>query len=229
MHFVLLGALLFTLQAGFSRSEATDQTASVDELLFQQALDEGLHHHDPVVRTRLAANMRFAGAVSATSDFELARQAIALGMHESDRVVRRSLTQAVKLRTEQSVRGQPLREADLDRHLQQHRDRFREPARVRIRQQPLDGPLPLPQELPSYSERELAQHFGEAFARAVFATSPHVWSQPLTSVYGRHSVWVHNKTPAVLSRLSAVRSQVREDLLHERGGVALAQEIARLR
>lgn len=229
VHFLLLGTLLFASRALLDRPSPAAPGRSADALLLQQALEEGLHRHDPVVQRRLAANMRFARADPGQSDAVLASEAIALGMHESDPVVRRRLVQAMKLRIEHAVRAGRLSEEELERHLHENASRFTEPARVRIRQEPLDGPLPLPAELPSYSQSELARLLGEGFARAVFASATGAWTGPVESTYGRHRVWIHERVPAARSQLASVRSQVREDLLNERAGVALAREVARLR
>ena len=55
------------------------------------------------------------------------------------------------------------------------------------------------------------------------------WAAPLPSSYGLHLVWVHEKEPERAMELEAVRSQVREALLAERGDAALEAELERLR
>jgi len=93
----------------------------------------------------------------------------------------------------------------------------------------LGDPFLFSRDLPPRSERELAKLFGPEFAARALVLPPGRWAGPIPSAYGRHLVWVHVRTPAVLSRLDAVRSEVREALLAERGEGALREYVRALR
>jgi parvulin-like peptidyl-prolyl isomerase len=93
----------------------------------------------------------------------------------------------------------------------------------------LGDPFLFPQDLPPRSERELAKVFGPEFAARTATLPTGQWTGPIPSAYGLHLVWVHGRAPATVSRLDAVRSEVREALLTERGELALREVVRALR
>jgi parvulin-like peptidyl-prolyl isomerase len=93
----------------------------------------------------------------------------------------------------------------------------------------LGDPFLFPLDLPPRSERELAKLFGPEFAAIAAALPMGQWTGPIPSAYGLHLVWVHDRAPAVVSRLDAVRGEVREALLAERGERALREVVRALR
>jgi parvulin-like peptidyl-prolyl isomerase len=93
----------------------------------------------------------------------------------------------------------------------------------------LGDPFLFPRDLPPRSERELAKIFGPEFAARAATLPAGRWTGPIPSAYGLHLVWVHDRAPATISRLDAVRSEVREALLAERGELALRQVVRALR
>jgi hypothetical protein len=101
-----------------------------DELLLREARERGLHRSDPIVRRRLVRNLRFLSDDPSRSDQELLREALALGMDRTDLVVRRRLIQKMKLMA-QAAAAEPTR-AELEAFLARNRERFTQPARVRI-------------------------------------------------------------------------------------------------
>ncbi|MBW2395983.1 MAG: peptidyl-prolyl cis-trans isomerase [Deltaproteobacteria bacterium] len=229
---------------------------SDDELLFREAMLRGYHETDGVVRMRLARNMRFAGADEDRSEAELVDDALALGMHQSDLVVRRRLIQKLNLLGRERGRHPAPTEAELQAYLDAHPKRWRRPARVTATQlfyrseeaaaaaldhlpesvnpedpslRALPQPLPIPLHLPRHSERDLAKLLGPEFAQAAFAAPDRTWSGPIRSAYGHHWVYLHERTPEGPIALGAVRTEVRESLLAERGDRALAAWIAELR
>jgi hypothetical protein len=173
-------------------------------------------------------------------------------MHESDLVVRRRLAQKMALRIQETARSEEPSEPELDAFLEAHPERWTEPARVELVQlyfrdagraraglaalgnQP-DAPevrgdvLPLPSRLPAQSRAELTNLLGPDFARQAFELPQGRWSGPIRSTYGSHLVYVLDRRPATRSPLAAVRSEVREGLLAERGRDALLAELAALR
>ncbi|MCP5058072.1 MAG: peptidyl-prolyl cis-trans isomerase [bacterium] len=229
---------------------------SDDELLFREALLRGYHETDGVVRMRLARNMRFAVADETRSEAELVDDALALGMHQSDLVVRRRLIQKLNLLGRERGRHPPPTEAELQEYLDAHPKRWRRPARVTLTQlyyrteeaaaaarvrlpegvdpedpalRALPHPLPIPMHLPRHSERDVARLLGPDFAQAAFAAPDLTWSGPFRSAYGQHWVYLHERTPGGRIALDAVRTEVRESLLAERGERALEAWIAELR
>ena len=90
-------------------------------------------------------------------------------------------------------------------------------------------PFMFPRDLASRSERDLAKTFGAEFAERVFALPLVRWSGPVASAYGEHLVFVHSRSPAALPPLAAVRKEVFESLLAERGKRALRETLRDLR
>jgi parvulin-like peptidyl-prolyl isomerase len=252
VRFTCLGALLFALDLGFAR-EAAPRAAPRDDdaLLVTEAFARGLHESDDVVRRRLAQNLRFARRDETRSDAELVEEALRLGMHESDLVVRRRLAQKMRLVLAAPARAEEPSEAELAAYLAAHAERFTEPARVTLVQlyfreragaeralaqlragaapASLGEAIALPRELPSHSAAELAARFGPGFAGDAFAAEDGVWSGPHASAYGHHLVLVRKRTPARVSALATVRSELREALLAERADAAVRNGIAALR
>jgi hypothetical protein len=101
-----------------------------DELLLCEARARGLHRSDPIVRRRLVRNLRFLSEDPSRSDQELLREALALGMDRTDLVVRRRLIQKMTLLA-QAAAAEPTW-AELEAFLARNRERFTQPARVRI-------------------------------------------------------------------------------------------------
>jgi hypothetical protein len=93
----------------------------------------------------------------------------------------------------------------------------------------LADPFLFPSALPPRSERELAKTFGPEFAARAVALRAGEWAGPIPSAYGSHLVWVHDRTPPALAELDAVRNEIREALLVERGRRALREYLEELR
>ena len=197
-----------------------------------------------------------AAAGAERSDAELADEALELGMHRSDLVVRRRLVQKLTLLIHERGRRVPPTDDELRAYLDAHTDRWHRPARATLSQlyfrdeasartktaslpalpdpedpelRRLAQPLPIPLHLPRHSRRELAKLLGPGFASAVDGLTVGSWQGPVPSAYGVHWVYVHERTPAGPVPLDAVRSQLRESLLAERGAAALSDWIAERR
>jgi parvulin-like peptidyl-prolyl isomerase len=252
LRFAALGALLFAVD--LARPEARPDAAALDDdaLLFREALAQGLHRSDDVVRRRLVQNLRFARPSDGRSDDALLEEAIALGIHESDLVVRRRLASKMRLRFAAQARADEPSDAELRAYLGANAERFTEPERVAVGQlyfreraraeaalaalfagadaAALAGDaLPLPRELPSHARSELAARLGPAVADAAFAGPDARWLGPVASPWGHHLLFVRERTPARRSAFQTVRSELREALLAERAEAATRREIAALR
>ncbi len=141
VHFVLLGSLVFALEAwrpaeGGVAREATlaPRVASDAELLEREARRLGLERDDSGIRRRLVRNLRFVGegaAEDGAGDFE---EALALGLDRSDLVVRRRLVQRLELQAQAWARASEPSEADLVALLVREQARFGLPGRTRLSQ-----------------------------------------------------------------------------------------------
>lgn len=79
------------------------------------------------------------------------------------------------------------------------------------------------------SQRQLADGFGQEFARAVSALPVGEWSRPLPSAYGLHLVYVLEAEEERRRPLATVRDDIVARILRERRREALAQRLAELR
>src|SRR5947199_229308 len=150
-------------------------------------------------------------------------------------------------------------DAALEAYLDLHADRYREPERTslwhvfvssargtacerdarallaRLRADampttaPLGDPFPFGAYVRAASPRELAQHFGEAFAAGVARLPVGEWAGPVASPSGLHLVRVEAREPGRVSPLAAVRARVLAEIREERRRERLAAAMAALR
>jgi peptidyl-prolyl cis-trans isomerase C len=219
-----------------------------DETLLREAFRLGLERSDPVVRSRLLQNLRFADPDAHRGDDETVRQALALGMARADVVVRRRLVQAMEQRIAQSV---TLDDAQIDAYVAAHPGRYAAPARYGFRQWYFGAdaasadaalatlnaapdvivaaePFLLGTRFAPRPREEIARSFGVGFADVVVSTPPGRWVGPLRSPYGLHLVRIDTvelQAPAG----AAVRTQARYALLEEREASAVHERLAVLR
>jgi len=195
IHFLLIGAVAFAASRFVARPIGHDEAA-----LYQEALRLGLDHRDPVVRRRLVANLRFAGAEPGASDDELLREAFAMRMEKRDVVVRRRLVQAMELRTASHRERRPSTEPATWRfsHVLVHSADAA--ARVRAELVADDAgpdaaarrsePFLLGNRFGPATRAEIASTFGADVADAITSLEPGRWSGPIRSAWGVHLVWV---------------------------------------
>jgi hypothetical protein len=79
------------------------------------------------------------------------------------------------------------------------------------------------------SRVELERLFGPRLTSALEGVEPGAWVGPLESSYGLHLVWVHERLPARVPALDAVRGRVLQALLDERRAARSHERLAKLR
>jgi hypothetical protein len=144
VHFVALGALVFTVEswrAGDAvvtvaplASSRIQRAPSDDELLEREARRLGLERDDGAVQRRLVRNLRFLGEGATGDDASDFEEALALGLDRSDLVVRRRLVQRLELRALAWARASEPSDAELTGLLEREAERFVLPARTRLSQ-----------------------------------------------------------------------------------------------
>ena len=198
VRFLLLGAIAFAAsRLPLDRG---------DDALLAEAYRLGLDRRDPVVRRRLVANLRFAGADPHASDDDLLHEAFALEMQRSDVVVRRRLVQAMELRFAPRSGG-PRKTLERPatwrlRHVLLRSDRDASELRARLAaraQGPAIGvreskPFLLGNHYGPASRAQIAATFGNDMADEIAKLEPGRWSQPIGSAWGSHLVWVEAVT-----------------------------------
>jgi peptidyl-prolyl cis-trans isomerase C len=239
---------------------AADEVALVEraldeELLFRAALARGLDR-DRSVRTWLIEQMRILSDDAGADDEALYARAVALGLDRKDLVVRRIMVQKMRLlaaRAGEEEVGDDVLRAFYD----QHRDDYRQPARVSAwhvylatpraedaapllvaaRAGDLDAaaaarrgdPFPQPPRLVSQSRQQLAKLFGTEVADQVMAAPERTWVGPLRSPLGAHLFWIEARELAAAPPFAAVRGRVLEAWRQERRAQRLAELLRALR
>jgi parvulin-like peptidyl-prolyl isomerase len=209
--------------------------------------------------TESAGVVEIGATGETVEDEARAEEAQRLGLAERDVVIRRHLIQAMRLVLGRLDQADLPSEAELEAYLAAHAERFRGPTRVRLSHVYLarargttpaaaaalreefarDGVVPgaaAARGDPFVHGAEIADAlprldaiFGPGFGAAVAVAPLGAWVGPVPSAYGLHLVWVHEREPATVPALAAVRSRVLHVLLEERRQARLRERMAVLR
>ncbi len=115
-----------------SEEEAMLNDLINEELLLREAVRLGLDRGDLIVQRRLIRKMRLLASDPDLTAEELYREAIALGLDRDDLIVRQRLVQKIRLLAGAEGGAVRASEAELRAYLARNRDRFMQPARVRL-------------------------------------------------------------------------------------------------
>jgi hypothetical protein len=243
LHFLLLGAALFALHravagpgevpreivVGSGRIEALAQTFARtwqrpptqgeldglvadfvrDEVLYREAVALGLDRDDTVVRRRMRQKLEFlteSSEAAAPTDAELAAH---LAAHP-DRFRRDDQLAFTQVFLDPTRRGAAL-PGDAAALLDALRTR---PGSVDV--EAAGDSLLLEPRYVDASQRDVARHFGPAFAEALRARPAGAWFGPVESGYGLHLVRIDARTPGGLPELADVREAVARDFEAQR-------------
>lgn len=238
---------------------ALARAAGDEALLFHEALAQGLHEMDPVVRSGLARNMRFLQPGGGASDEALYQRALALGLHKSDPLVRRRLTERMR-RLLSAAELKPASPAALRAHYRAHPQRWLQPARFHAslvflsaqrgaklsadaermlaqlrggispeRAFTLGDPFLHGAQLRGASQPRVAARFGNAVAAALSTAPPGRWLGPLESPYGLHFAWLHRRIPAAMLPFEQAAPRVLADWRTEHERAAMHRALQQLR
>jgi hypothetical protein len=246
VHFLLLGAALFALDAWLR--PAAD--AGGGEIVVSEARVRSLAQNFRRTWQRPPTRVELDGLVREHVREEvLYREALALGLDRDDTVVRRRLRQKMEfIADEAAALGKPT-DAELAGYLAAHPDAFRTEPRATFSQVYLDprrraktldadaarllaelnrgGAAAAPAKAsdsllllePRYenaARADVARTFGDAFAAALFAQPAGRWVGPLASGYGVHLVRVEAMKPGGVAPLEDVRPLVEREWANAR-------------
>ena len=229
VHFVVLGALIFAIDASMPEPEAPDQivvsTKTVESLRDGYERRHGAAPDEEQTRRLIDQHVR---------EEVLYREGLALGLHRSDPIVRRRMIQATRFLSEDLAPIEEPSDEQLRSYLEQHPEAFAKPARVSLQhiffggedaseraEAALDkvrGEEPTGElgdafvhgsSVEHADRQKLAGRFGDAFARRALALEPGTWSEPIPSKYGSHLVYVDSRLDAGTPSLDEVRHAVR--------------------
>jgi parvulin-like peptidyl-prolyl isomerase len=190
---------------------------SAEELL-EQAYALRMDETDLVVRRRLIQTMQLDIYASVRGEELAEAELVGYLRQHAER-----FTTPARVRLSHVFLSRDRRGAGLDADARSLLARFRSDGVAAERAGELGDPFLFPSALPPRSEHELAKTFGSEFAARAVVLPAGEWAGPIPSAYGSHLVWVHERTPAAPVELDAVRNEIREALLVERGQRALAE------
>ncbi len=178
-----------------------------DEILYREALAQGLDRGDIIVRRRLVQKMEFMleglDPVPAPADLEL--QAYLDAHVERYTIPDRVALTHVYVSNERHGREGEALALELRRRLLAGDDAAA-----------LGDPFIRGRRFELQTERQLAGIFGDAFARELMSLPEAEWSPPLRSSYGWHLVRVDERRPGHIPALADVQPAVRRDWEAER-------------
>jgi len=191
-----------------------------NEILYREAVAQGLDRGDLIVRRRLVQKMEFVlegeEPIAEPADAEL--QAYLDAHVDRYAVAERVALTHIFVSTDQHGAAAERVAGDLRQQLAAGAD-----------PSALGDPFLRGRDFPLRTERDLAGIFGAPFAAQVMALPPGDWSAPLRSSYGLHLVRVTEHTAGRQPSLNEARSAVFRDWQEERRGVANVAALARLR
>ena len=250
IHFLLIGLLLFALYGAAGRGSA-DRNIRVDDNVAAALYTQFAKTWQ---RPPTAQEMNTL-VESYVRDEIFYREGVALGFDKDDPTIKRRVGQKFATRAEESRPASPPTDAELERWLAQHSDRYAAPPLVTFDQigfgSSKDGLAELqsarealargadPQALGD--ERMMLPHFelypvdlvqrdfGPEFARSLLAVRQGQWEGPVKSGYGLHLVRVGKVVSGRVPKLAEVRAAVARDYEQDRRTKSLDFEYGKLR
>ncbi len=258
VHFMILGAALFALQAVLGEPEdggdlrVEISAGEIEHLRATWTRQRGRSPSDAELRKAVDGRLR---------EEIYYREAVRMGLDQDDVIVRRRLAQKLEFLINNLTIPEQPPEAELRAFLAENAERYREPARLsfthvyfsRDRRPEAAGdaeallatlraaasppecaaeqgdPFMHHSDHAERSPQDVAKHFGDDFARALFELEPGDWQGPLRSAYGMHLVRLTDKRPSRDVELAEVHGAVTRDWRAARRREANANAYARLR
>jgi hypothetical protein len=243
VHFLILGALLFGLDAWLRPT-----TPAASEIVVGEARVRSLAQNfrrtwqRPPTREELDALVE-----DHIREEVLYREALALGLDRDDTIVRRRLRQKIEFMSDESSALERPSDADLTQYLAEHADAFRvEPSATFVqvfldpgkRGKSLEGDVRRLREAlsagtvgpsqagdrllmlaPRYDnapQTDIARLFGTEFAQSIVRLPAGEWSGPVASGYGVHLVRLESLTAGGTPQLADVRPLVKREWTNAR-------------
>ena len=254
-HFILAGALLFAIDwARTDDPAAASRQIRVGAEKVDQLRSRFERRHDRQPSDRELGEL----VDSYVRDEVLYREALKLGLHRSDRIVRRRLVQAMEFLTEDMTPLEEPDEAELRAYFREHRGEYRRRARYRFRHvfypdresfggengeqagplerlgeganwKKLGRPFIHGSRFRGLTSSEVDRKFGPGFAERLSKLPTGEWRGPVQSKFGRHFVYLEEKSGAGEVDFEDVREQVKKDLRERRRAEANRRAVRELR
>ena len=176
-----------------------------EEILYREAIAIGLDRDDTIIRRRLRQKMEFLpqDLVEQAEPTEAELQTY-LGEHpDAFQVESRVTFQQIYLNRDRRGANAEKDARKLLADLQSNGGLVEPLA--------LSDPIPLPHEIESLPESEIARLFGQEFVSGLARIEPGNWDGPVSSGYGLHLVRVQERSPVQMPELVEVRDAVERE------------------
>lgn len=251
LHFLVIGLLLFALYDFVGGGESGDRDIEVDDNVAATLYTQfNKTWHRPPTANEMAGLVE-----SYVRDEIFYREGVVLGLDRDDPTIKRRVSQKFITIAEESEAATPPTDAELDRWLAEHSERYAEPSLVTFDQVAFrtdvdwrsaigearkalaagadpgtlgDGRLLLPH-YDLYPIDLVQRDFGLEFARSILTVRPGRWEGPVKSGYGMHLVKLGKLVRGRVPPLAEVRSAVARDYEQDRRTRSLDAAYAKLR
>ena len=247
VHFLLLGALIFAVNAILHPAARNDShkieigKADVERIRALYAQQWGAPPEAADMPNLLNNYVR--------SEI-LFREGAALGLGADDSVLRNRIMQKMEFLLQDTSSVQQPTDAEMQRYLEAHAKTYAVPEQVAFSQiyfspslrgdraegdahamlaslgapgsgaAPHGDPSMLPADAGPQSRAEIEQDYGPEFAASVFALPIGVWQGPIRSALGLHLVRVESHSAPRLPPLAQIRNRIHDDIVAERMSAA---------
>lgn len=248
VHFALAGALLFAVDA--------IRTTDDREIIYvtRETADSLVRTREELSGVPVASQERPAIVADYIAEEILLREAYARSLHRQDGLVRKRLLELMRF----MLIEEPAEPTDdeLHRHLAAHRAAYQAPPAITFSHvyfssedgaappdaarvlatlragadfRRLGDPFWLGHRLEGYTESQLVQLFGTAYARSVLALPLKQWSSPIASTRGVHFVRVDAQRPAAMPAFVDLAPTLRADWIAFKREELLERKVDELR
>jgi hypothetical protein len=241
LHFLIIGAMIFTL---FSIVNKEESTVSGNKIVVSTADVERLSANWSKRWNRLPTETELQGLVESYIREEVYyREALALGLDQDDTILRRRLMQKMEFLTNDLAELNQPDEAALNKYFLDNQEKYELPARVSfthiyfsldkrgakvvedaknvlsglnaLRAPELGDSFMMQHDFVQETSFEVERLFGRGFAKELFTLGKNTWQGPIESGYGLHLVRISEKIDARMPELASVIDKVRTDLMFE--------------
>ncbi|MFT5696148.1 MAG: hypothetical protein ACI9QQ_002128 [Myxococcota bacterium] len=199
-----------------------------DEEVLDEAYAMAMEKSDIVVRRRMLERMRLMIAEQARSKIPSDEVLESYLVEHADAFMRPAQIRVTQVHLSRDRRGEALHQ-DAVALVRELAESGLNPETALDEVVAKSDPFLLQAQLPQWSKRRLGERLGPAFAEGAFKLAVGVWAGPVISSYGEHAVWVHEKIPAVLPELAAIKDKVTAEVHRRMEREALREALIELR
>lgn len=201
-----------------------DDPEQEDEALEREARNLGLDRTDLVIRRYLVQTMRLLIGKARPSDFPTQEQLEEYFAGQREKFIHPEQLRLTHVYLSREKRGAGVAE-DAEHLLAVVRRRGVDPETAPA----MGDAFVRGFNIGPVSRADVERIFGPVFGEMVAQIEPGTWTGPVASSYGLHLVWLHERIPATLPPIEAVRSRVLHRFLRDGREERMAQRMQALR